>query len=369
MNFAGKLDEATNRAFDERQIVGARVLVVKGGETVFDRTKGYLDREASTPLPENAIFRLASLTKPIVAATALAMVEKGILSLDGAVADWLPYFRPKLADGREPKITIHHLLTHTAGLSYAYPLATGREEVSAGLADNDLTLEQNFTGIARFPLKYEPGTRWEYSVAIDVLGAVIAAAHGGVPGDAVLHYVTGPLGMVDTRFHVTDTSRLATAYGPGIPPVRMTDPYKVTNGNDRLTFSPGRIFNPKAFQSGGAGMAGTAGDFIKFITVLERGGAPILSRAMMEKATSNRIGEVEREPGMKFCYFGALVEDEQLAVNHPYSTGSYEWGGIYGHSWFIDPVDKLAVAVMTNVAVDGGGPFFQTIREAIYANV
>jgi CubicO group peptidase (beta-lactamase class C family) len=370
LNFVSKLDDATNAAFDERQIVGGRVLIVRDGETIFDRTKGYLDREAKTPLPENAIFRLASLTKPIVAATALAMVDKGILSLDGAVADWLPYFRPKMKNGSEPRITIHHLLTHTAGLTYGYPDMSDEEKVSVGLANTELTLEQNFTRIAKFPLKYEPGTAWEYSVAIDVLGAVVATAHGGVPGDAVQHYVTGPLGMVDTRFHVTDMARLATAYGPGIPPIRMTEPYTVTNENgDKLTFSPGRILNPKAFNSGGAGMAGTAADFIKFITTLERGGAPILSKAIMDKATSNRIGAVTRDtPGMKFGFFGAVVDD-RVAAHNPHANGTYEWGGVYGHSWFVDPANKLAVAVMTNVAIDGGGPFFLAIRDAIYANL
>ncbi|MDP1731164.1 MAG: serine hydrolase domain-containing protein [Devosia sp.] len=367
MNLQERLDAVIEASLG-RRIVGSVTLVSRDGEIVYRRAAGFADREAGRPMQEDAIFRLASVTKPLVAATALAMIERNLLGLDNSVADHLPYFRPRLGDGSEPRITIRHLLTHTSGLVYDYP---ADPEITTGLQDTDLDFEETFTRVARIPLAFAPGTGWQYGISIDVLGAVIASIHGGTLGDAVEHYVTGPLEMRDTGFFVRDMARLAVPYGDATPePVRMGDPHTVIDANGGTTvFSPGRIFNPKAYQSGGAGMAGTAGDFLKFLEALRNRGTPILNPDTVAQATRNQIGDLPREEkdaGQRFGFLSAIVVDP-VAAQRPQAPGTYRWGGIYGHDWFVDPANGLSVVAMTNAAVEGCvGNYTKEVSEPVY---
>lgn len=371
MTMKSRLDAVMDDAIARRTIVGAVVMVAREGETIYRRAAGLADREAGTPVEFDTIFRLASVTKPIVAATTLVMVEKGLLSLDQPVTDFLPWFTPKAPDGTRPTITIKHLLTHTAGLVYG-----GAEfdalGVDGGLTNTDRSLQDNLKLLAEVPLLSAPGTRWEYSKGIDVVGGVIEAIEGTSLGAAVRRYVTGPLGMHDTDFRVTDRSRLATAYADAVPePERMHDLHFVParDGNGGTMFSPDRIFNPKAFHSGGAGMAGTAPDLLGFLEVLRRGGDPILTPEMVNAGMSNQIGDIPRGPddaGQRFGYFGAVVTDPVMAgVRH--AAGTANWGGIYGNHWFIDPANGISVVMLSNTAIEGcNGPYRDRIRDAVY---
>ncbi|GHA10943.1 esterase [Devosia pacifica] len=361
------LDQAIDSALGDQRVVGTVIRIAREGDEIYAGHAGLADREAGVAIQPDTIFRLASVTKPIVAATALCLVEDGKLKLDAPVSDYLPYFHPKLANGTEPRVTIHHLLTHTAGISYRYD----DPAISRGLENTDLGMEETFTRLAQKPLNYEPGTAWEYSMAIDVLGAVIAAVEGKSLADSVEARITAPLGMNDTKFGVADPARLAVAYADGQPePVRMTEPYTKHNDDGTETiFSPARIFNPLAYQSGGAGMAGTAGDILKFLEMLRNGGNGILSADLINAGMQNQIGTVTRDPGMRFGYFGAVVEDA-TAAQTPCPEGTVTWGGIYGHDWFIDPVNKLSVMIATNTATEGSnGQLPKDIRRAIYDNL
>ncbi len=368
MGWSSRLDAVIDEAIAEERIVGAVVLVSEGGETVYTHAAGHADREAGKPVAPDTIFRMASVTKPIVAATALALIDAEKLALDAPVTAWLPYFAPSLPDGRPATISIRHLLTHTAGLSYRTK-ATDAAGVAGGLDNDSIPLEENIRRLAAVPLIYEPGTRWSYSLAIDVLGAVIAAAEGATLGVAVERHVTGPLGMVDTGFGVSDPDRLSVPYADSTPrPEPMQEPHTLINdAGDPLTFSPARIFNPEAVQSGGAGMAGTATDFMAFLNAIAGGGGPILIRATTKAALDNQIGDLEREdaPGEKFGFLGAVVTDPG-ASGSPLSAGSVRWGGVYGLNWFIDPVSDIAAAVFTNTAFAGvNGRFPEDVRRAI----
>ncbi len=185
---ASRVDATIDAALASGKLVGTAILIAVDGETVYRGVKGFFDREAGIPMREDAIFRLASLTKPIVAATALALIERGKLDLDDPVTRYLPNFRPKLADGSEPEIRIHHLLTHTAGFGYATSepgdpyTALG---ISGGLAEPGRSMEDNLTRLAQAPLFFAPGTAWRYGVSTDVLGAILAKVHGGTLGVAV----------------------------------------------------------------------------------------------------------------------------------------------------------------------------------------
>ncbi len=368
MDLQARLDATVERAIAEERIVGSVTLVARDGQVVYRRAAGHFDREAGIPMREDAIFRLASVSKPIVAATALAMIERGLLGLDDDVSSHLPYFRPRLADGREASIAIRHLLTHTSGLSYDYaadPL------IDTGLGETDMGFEETFTRVARLPLSFEPGTAWQYGINIDVLGAVIAKRHGGTLGEAVAHYVTGPLGMRDTGFAVADRTRLAVPYADGPPGLRrMGDPDPVINADgDTTVFSPSRNFNPRAFQSGGAGMVGSPNDLLRFLETLRSGGGAILRPETMAKATSNQIGDLPRDPkdaGQRFGFLGAVLV-EPAAAGSPQARGTFNWGGIYGHNWFVDPQNGFTVVSMTNTPVEGClGLYPRQVRNAVY---
>ncbi|MEO5808460.1 serine hydrolase domain-containing protein [Devosia sp.] len=364
MTLESGLDRTIDAALADSKIVGCVIRVGQHGKTVYQRAAGYADREAKTPVKPDTIFRLASVTKPLVAVTTLAMVDEGKLGLDDAVSDHLPYFTPKFA-GRTATIRIRHLLSHTSGLSYSYP----DSEISGGLADTDLDFETNFPRLAARDLNYEPGTAWEYSMAIDVLGAVVSKVFGGTLEQAVQHYVAGPLGMADTAFHVTDISRLAVPYANApTGAIRMADnhPYTEDNGGI-ISFSPARIFNKKAFQSGGAGAASTPNDIFKFLDTLRAGGASLLKPETFQAAASNQIGEVPRDDaGQRFGFLSAVLVDP-IAANSPQSIGTLNWGGIYGHSWFIDLAKGLTVTMMSNTAPEGcNGKFTSDIRDDVY---
>ena len=369
----GRVTNAIDTAIATGRIVGAVVLVAQGGEIVCRRAAGLADREAGLPLREDTVFRLASVSKPMVAATALALVERGTFALDQPVTRWLPDFRPRLSDSTTPTITLRHLLTHTSGLGYG-DLAPGDPYrpagISGGLDQPGLGMAENLRRIASVPLYFAPGPAWRYGVNIDVLGAVIEQATGARLGDAIATYVTGPLGMHDTGFTVADRSRLATPYAEGVPPNAIGDAYEVKGELGRGTyFVPDRIFDTASFHSGGAGMVGTAPDFMRFLEAIRTGGAPILKTETVELAAQNHIGDLPREEkdaGWRFGLISAVLADP-AAAQTPQSPGTLQWGGIYGHSWFVDRAQNLSVAAFTNTAVEGClGTFPKEIVRAVY---
>jgi len=372
-----RLDSVIDKATTEPGVVGAVVIVMKDGQTMYRRAAGYADREAKVPMRENTIFRLASLSKPIVCAAALALIDQGRLGFDDPVTKWLPEFQPKTADGRTPTITIRQLLNHTAGLSYGFlEPADGpyhRAGVSDGLDQPGLGMDEELRRIVAAGLAYEPGSKWSYSVATDVLGAVIAKVTGESLPDAVQHLVTGPLNMIDTGFSVADPTRLAAGYVDGRPaPVRMADPDVVPfAGLAGIRLSPSRVLHPASFPSGGAGMVGTAGDFVRFLEAVRTGGGPILKPATARSMMINQVGDLPvatQEPGWGFGYGGAVLRDPQAAQT-PQSAGTWSWGGVYGANWFVDPERKLTMVSLTNTAIEGMvGAFSQEVRDAVYGS-
>jgi CubicO group peptidase (beta-lactamase class C family) len=371
LDFETRVDQTIESAIDRETIVGAVTIVARDGEIIYRKAAGWFDREARKPMFPEAIFRLASVTKPMVAATALAMVDRGLIGLDNAVADHLPWFRPRLTDGTQPKIAIRHLLTHTSGLTNAIPSETG---VTAGIQATDLSLEENFSLYAeRVPLKFAPGDGWEYGVNIDILGAVIERIHGGKLDDALQQYVCKPLGMVDTGFSIPQAKRdrLAIPYADGPPGLRrMGDPERVVNPDGTvLTFSPSRIFNPRAFQSGGGGAVGSPDDLLKFFEAIRNRGTPILKPETVAQAIQNQIGDLPRrahDSGQRFGFLGAIIADP-VAANRPQAAGTLRWGGVYGHDWFVDFASGITTLMMTNTPLEGcGGDYPRDLTRAIY---
>ncbi|ASR42043.1 serine hydrolase [Xanthomonas citri pv. mangiferaeindicae] len=374
---AARLDAVLDTAVQEQRIVGAVLQVERDGRTVYRRAVGQIDREAGRPMPDDAVFRLASVTKPIVTLAALRLVDQGRLRLDDPVTRWIPAFRPALADGRVPTITVHHLLTHSAGLGNpgAQPPdgPYHRLGVSDGLDRTTLTLAQNVQRIADAPLAFAPGTGWRYSLAIDVLGEVVAQAHGTDLPRAVADLVTGPLGMTDTAFWVPPLDRVAVPYVDGVPvPRRMTGAMDMPlppGLGVSLRFDPERAFDAQAFASGGAGMLGTADDVVRALEVFHGRGPAFLQAATIAQARRDHVGTAAatQGPGWGFGYGGAVLVDPVAAATRQ-APGTLQWGGVYGHTWFVDPANGLTVVLLTNTAFEGmSGALPREVRDAVYA--
>lgn len=375
-NLSTRLDTIINEATPQH-IVGAVVIIARNGQIHYRKAHGFADREAGRRMEVSTVFRLASMTKPLVAVAAVRLSEQGRLSLDDPVSRWLPEFKPALPGGRKPVITIRHLLTHTAGLNYTFLEPEDgpyhRLGVGDGLEDNGITLDENIRRIAQAPLLAEPGSQWQYSVATDVLGAVIERVTGQPLPVAMEQLITGPLGMQATRFTVTDRHSMAVAYADGTPqPVRMAARQVVPFGGSTVVFSPDRAFNPAAFPSGGAGMAGTADDFLRFLEMLRTGGAPLLQPASTRALLSNAVGrlyEPARGQGWGWSLMAALVEDP-VPTGSPMRPGAVEWGGAYGHNWWLDPQTGLSGIILTNTAFAGmAGNLPDRIKRAVYASL
>ena len=365
-----RLDAAIDQAIKNEKIVGTELVVAQDGKIIYHRAAGFNDREAKRKLKENEIFRLASMTKLIVSATALTLVDEGKLKIDDPVTKYIPDFRPKLSDGSMPTITVRHLLTHTSGLNYGFAENANGEyhklQVSDGLDNAGISLEENVRRIGSATLLFVPGTKWNYSLSIDVLGLVLEKASGKNLSELVREKITAPLGMKDTAFYFKDSKRLVTPYADGATkPVRMTEPFSF----GEVTFSPRRITNPKAFYSGGAGMAGTADDYLKFLEAIRTGGKPILKPETAKLLTENAVGEIETNDGNSGSGFslGAGVLKDPEKAKTPQSVGTWSWGGAYGHSYFVDPQKKLTVICLTNTTFAGmTGDFPNAILKAIY---
>ena len=374
---AARLNAVVDAAVNEGRVVGAVVLAALDGEIIYEQTAGWANREAHQPMQADTIFRLASMTKPIVSAAALVLYEQGKIRFNDPVTKYLPEFRPKMADGHKPEIRLWHLLTHTSGLGYGFDIPEGNEPyASAGISDGidnpGITLRENLRRLASVPLFHAPGSAWRYSLATDVLGAVLEQATGLPLPEIVRMLVTIPLGMEDTDFSVSDSSRLSVAYADASvhnEAVRlMSDPDVLRKEQGGIVhFSPGRIFDTTAYLSAGSGMVGTANDYLLFLEVLRQGGAPILQTETVRSMVEDQIPSLTAgDPGNGFGLGLGIVRDP-VAAKTPKSTGSWGWGGIYGTTFWVDPVARLSVVALTNTALEGiDGSFPADIVGAIY---
>lgn len=372
------VNEVIDRTLAEKRIVGAVVQIALGGNLVYSRPAGWADRELKRPMRENALFRYASVTKPVVSTAALVLISQGKLALTDPVEKWLPSFRPKLPNGQQGPMTVHHLMTHTAGLTYRFFQGEKGTYELAGVSDGmdlaGITLEENLQRLASVPLLDKPGRMWRYSIATDVLGAVIEKVADMPLSEAVRLLVTHPLSMLDTDFKAVDTDRLTTAYADSVgEPRRLHDSDTVpfVEGTAGFLLSPQRFTDKTAYPSGGAGMIGSAGDFLKLLEALRQGGNPILPKALVTEMTTNQIGNLEMPywPGRGFGLGFTLLKDPALA-HTPESPGTWRMGGTYGHSWFVDPKEELSVVAFTNTALEGmSGRFTTELCESVYQGI
>ncbi|MEK4457573.1 serine hydrolase domain-containing protein [Paenibacillus sp. FSL R10-2748] len=374
----GRVNAVIDQTLNEKRLVGAVVMIYMDGSPVYVRAAGLADREEQRLMHEDALFRLSSVSKPIVSTAALVLAAQGLIKLDESIERWLPDFRPRLISGEQPSITVRQLLTHTAGLTYGFLEEEGggpyhRAGVSDGMDFSNLTLEENLQRLASVPLLYAPGKAWGYSIATDVLGAIISRVCGTTLDAAVKKLVTEPLGMHDTSFTVADAGRIAAPYVNDISePRRMREleVAQVFEGTAGLRFQPARAFDSTAFHSGGSGMIGSAKDFMRLLETLRNGGNPLLSEEWVREMGTIQTGNLPLAgwPGRGFGLGFTVLQnpDESGTAESP---GTWRLGGAYGHSWFVDPTLRLSVVAFTNTAFEGmSGPFTTELCQAIYGS-
>lgn len=391
-----RIDEAVRALVEGRSTPGIAVLILQEGRPVYSRSMGVRDPAGNAPIADGDMYRLASMTKAVTSVAAMILVEEGKLSLDEPVSTHLPAFgalRVRSPDGSDAPAarppTVRELLTHTAGLSYGFinrPRivdAYREAKVTDGLDQPDVRTGEAMTRLASAPLGYQPGTSWEYSLATDVLGAVIETVTGGTLGSFVTARIARPLKIESWAFDAPEAARerfvsvtrpaeVTGALGTGYVPVRATEavPFPATKGVANL--DPNRAFSASAYHSGGAGMSGTLGDYGRFVQMLlnegELDGARVLKAETVRQMTRNATGTLPtlRGPGWGFTLgFGVVTDPAAAKTRLP--AGAYGWGGIYGTQFWVDPTNKVAGIVMTQTAIIGSGPVANAVREAFYA--
>ena len=371
-----QIDAVIDHAISDHRLMGAVVMVSHRGALRYLRAAGMADREAGRPMTSETLFRLASVSKPIVSTAAMVLVAQGKLDLDDDIRRWLPDFTPRLSDGHCPLITLRHLLSHTAGLSYRFleeddngPYALAG--ISDGMDNSTISLQENLRKLAGAPLLYAPGTSWNYSLAIDVVGSIIEQVCQQSLAAALATLVTVPLHMTDTAFFTVDAARLSQAYVSDTPvPHRLQEGEIVPafEGTVGIPYSPRRALDPQAFTSGGAGMVGSAGDLMRLLEALRQGGAPLFAAETVAQMGRDQTEgrDIPQLPGCGFGLGFSVLRDPQ-AIASPESPGTWRWGGAYGHSWFVDPVQELSVVAFSNTLYEGmSGRFVTDLRDAVY---
>ncbi|MEW6344992.1 MAG: serine hydrolase domain-containing protein [Paraburkholderia sp.] len=344
------------------EVAGVVTLAWRHGEIAHFEPSGWRDEAEQLPMQRDTLFRIASMTKPVTSAAIMMLIEQDQLALDAPVAHWLPELAsPRVLrdvsgplDQTEPvraPITVLDLLTHRAGFAYHFtatgPIAEAYEAVFNGI-ESQAGPDAWLARVATLPLMFQPGTRWHYGIATDILGVLIERVSGLTLGEFFRTRIFEPLGMRDTAFSVPETqlARLATAYGihPGTRE-RVVEDRPATS----------RWANPKRFQGGGGGLVSTAEDYLQFARLLlargRVGETRLLSHRSVDLMRSNFLSRDQRRvpafgqivwAGQGFGLGLSIVDDpaQQLPLGYR-STGSFGWPGAYGTSWFADPVENL----------------------------
>jgi CubicO group peptidase (beta-lactamase class C family) len=345
---------------DACRLPGAVLKVVHRGRVLADLALGRRDPAHDAPMPDDAIFRIYSMTKPLVSVAALMLMEEGRLQLADPVAAWLPAFGAMRVVARDGgtvpalrPIRLHDLLTHSSGLTYGGRSADPAIRAAhAGLPVNPraLTPEDFAARLAAAPLLHQPGTTWEYGFSTDLLGLVLAQATGQSLETLLRTRLLDPLGMADTGFALAEATRLAQPFA--------ADPL----GGAAWTL-PDQTYDPTEparMASGGAGALSTAGDYLRFTRMLLSGGTldgvRILSPASVRLMTADHLGHAiatpispgeaaMQSPGYGFG-LGVAVRLADGLASVPGSAGDYFWSGSAATGFWVDPREDLAAVFM-----------------------
>jgi CubicO group peptidase (beta-lactamase class C family) len=347
---------------DKGQVAGVVTLVARQGKIVHYEAQGYRNREQKIPMQKDDLFVIMSMTKPIVSTALMMLYEEGKFLLNDPISKYLPEFEKmqvKVVDEKgESKlvparpITVRHILTHTAGLATptpppAPPAGTTPRPVDESGAPQQpprpTTIRERVKQIAARPLNFQPGDKWEYGSATDVVAALAEVISGKNMDDFLRERIFKPLGMNDTHYNVPESkwSRRASVYVPepdgSIKPMPMPTP------------------RPTTIFGGVAGLSSTPSDYFKFAQMVLNGGelngVRLLSPKTIDFMISNHIGDLPvnlKGPGYGFGLGYSVLMDSGKA-SESLSPGSFGWGGAWGTYYFVDPVEELIGIIMIQI--------------------
>jgi len=378
-----RLDRVMQSYVDDERLAGQVILVLRNGRVAFSAANGMRDIAAGAPMREDTIFRIASQTKAIVSTGIMILHERGDLDIQHPLSRYFPEWenmevavsQPNGTYRLEPAerpITIRHLLTHTAGMSYGSGPAQAEWE-AAGFqgwyfADKDEPISESIARMGALPLDEHPGERWIYGYNTDILGAVIEKASGMDLQSFLQTEIFDPLDMDDTHFYLPQekAGRLATVYRPrrngGIEAIP----------HDNGMQSQGKYVQgsgPNVSFSGGAGLLSTAENYARFLQMTLNGGelngTRILSPKTIELMTTSHLGDIEFRAGTGFGLGYSVLED--LGARGTLgSEGEYGWGGAYHSTYWVDPEEQLVVVYLTQIIPGTGLDDYQKLRNGIY---
>ena len=364
-----RLTASFRKEVDDKKLPGAVMMVTRKGKLAYATAVGVRDPKSADPMQTDTIFRIYSMTKPMVSVAAMVLVEDGALQLMDPVSKWLPPFKDvKVLTtagevAPERPMTVQDLLRHTAGLPYGELTQNGAVKdalakaglFKPGVIDFDvreMTGAEQVERLARIPLLYQPGTTWEYSLASDVLGRVVEAASGKRLGEFLSERLFRPLGMNDTAFWVPE-AKLG----------RLAEPFE----KDPLAGTAIRLIDvakQPGNDSGGAGAVATTGDYLRFAQMLANGGIldgqRVLSRTTIKHMTADHLGSglpLAATPGgavlraSTYTFgLGFAVRPSDGIAPVPGSAGDFNWGGYAGTVFWVDPKEELVAVFMVQSA-------------------
>jgi CubicO group peptidase (beta-lactamase class C family) len=399
-----RIEEHLKRRYlDAGRFPGTQLLVFRRGNVVHSSVQGLADIERKTPMKDDTIFRIYSMTKPITSVAFMMLVEQGLVALDEPVHKYIPEWKSLgvFQAGTSPAfmtrpptrpMQIVDLLRHTSGLTYGFQQ---RSNVDAAYRDKQIgavekagTLDSMIADLANIPLEFSPGEAWNYSVSTDVIGYLVGKI-SGMPFEQFLkERIFNPLGMTDTDFHVPadKAHRFAACYNATAGGMMS---FHSPNAKGSLTLqddpTTSSFLSPPDFISGGGGLCSTAADYLTFCRALLNGGElgdvrligpktlalmtsnhlpgnrdlPEMSRSMFAEATYNGIGF-----GLGFSV--TMDPAKTLIAGSP---GEYAWGGAATTSFWIDPAEELIAIFMTQVLPSSAYPIRRELRTMVYAAI
>ena len=378
------------RYLDSGLLPNAQLLIARDGQIAHFSHQGAA-REGGVRIDEGSLFRIASMTKPITSLAFMMLVEEGKVAVDTPVHHVLPEFKgvgvydgggggvPFVTKATTEPMRMLDLLRHTAGLTYGFQ---NRSNIDAAHRESKLEswhgnhdLDGFVAALGKLPLEFSPGTAWNYSVATDVLGAVVQRVSGMPLDQFFATRIFDPLGMHDTFFAVPEDKT-----------DRLTDCYTLVEGKGRVMYDRGEASawsrQPKLL-SGGGGLVSTALDYHRFCRMCENGGtldgARIVGRKTLELMTMNHLPGGKDLSSLSRSLFsetqnagtgfglGFAVTQDVARTMIPGSKGEYYWGGMFSTAFFIDPVERLHMVFMTQLSPSGLYPIRRELKTMIYA--
>jgi CubicO group peptidase (beta-lactamase class C family) len=389
-----------SRYIDAGRFPGTQLLVYRRGKIVHSTVQGFADLERKTPLRDDTIFRIYSMTKPITSVAFMMLLEEGRVALDEPVHKYIPEWKNLgvFVAGTAPAfltrppsrpMLIVDLLRHTSGLTYGFQQ---RSNVDAAYREKKIaetaTLQSMVEELSKIPLEFSPGEAWNYSVSTDVLGYLIGKIADQPFEQFLKQRIFDPLGMSDTDFYVPagKADRFAACYSAD-PPGRVTFHAAERKGTLTLQDDPTKspFLSPPSFVSGGGGLCSTAADYLTFCRALinggELGGIRLIGPKTLRLMTSNHLPGGRDLPEMSRSLFseasyngigfglGVSVTMDPAKTLIPGSAGEYAWGGAATTSFWIDPAEELIAIFMTQVLPSSAYPVRRELRTMVYAAI